>query len=101
MPPVIEIKFQGLDPSPAVEAFARAWVAKLDRVYDRIGRCDVVIASPHRHHRHGRRYHVRVVLAVPGPDIVADASPADDGSHEDVYVAVRDAFRAARRQLER
>jgi ribosome-associated translation inhibitor RaiA len=95
-----EIKFQGVEPSAAVEAFALAWTAKLDRMFDRIERCEVVIASPHHRRRHGRDYHVRIVVGVPGPDIVVAAPPAADGSHEDIYVAVRDAFRAARRQLQ-
>jgi hypothetical protein len=42
---------------------------------------------------------VRVTVAVPGPDIVVSCDHAPDDAHEDAYVAVRDAFRAARRQL--
>ncbi len=88
-----------MDPSPALESFARRWAAKLANIYDRIERCDVVIERPHQRQHQGQRVHVRVTVAVPGPDIVVTADPDPDGAHEDAFVAVRDAFRAARRQL--
>jgi cold shock CspA family protein len=37
---------------------------------------------------------------MPGEEIIADRHPAKHQAHEDVYVALRDAFNAARRQLE-
>lgn len=40
-----------------------------------------------------------VAVAVPGPDIKVSRDHSLDGAHEDLYVAIRDAFRAARRQL--
>ena len=45
-------------------------------------------------------YHVRVDLALPGHQIVAGREPALHRAHEDVYVAIRDAFDAVRRRLE-
>ena len=95
----VEITFRGMEPSESVERFVRAWADKLDHVFERIERCEVVIEAPHRH-RHGQPFRVRIALAIPGPDIVVNRDPAADGPHEDVYVALRDAFRAARRQLE-
>jgi ribosome-associated translation inhibitor RaiA/cold shock CspA family protein len=96
----VEITFKELDRSDAMEARIRDWVAKLERVYDRIVRCDVMVETPHRHHRNGRQFHVRVRLTVPGGEIVASHDPGPDETHEDFYVALRDAFLAARRQLE-
>lgn len=96
----IEIKFIGIEPSTALETFVRDWAGKLAHVSDTIERCAVVIDRPHRHHRHGRRYEVRIALAVPGPDIVVGDHGGLSGAHEDVFVAVRDAFRAARRCLD-
>jgi hypothetical protein len=37
---------------------------------------------------------------VPGKDVVVDRAKPIDHAHEDVYVAVRDAFDAAVRRLE-
>lgn len=100
MPFPLTITYRDLTPSPAIEGFVRRWASRLETVYDRVERCQVVIERPHQHHRHGQRYHVRVTLAVPGPDIEVSRDHALDGAHEDLYVAIRDAFRAARRQLE-
>lgn len=39
-------------------------------------------------------------MAVPGGDIIIRRDPAEKHAHEDVFVAVRDAFHAARRRLQ-
>jgi cold shock CspA family protein/ribosome-associated translation inhibitor RaiA len=96
----VEITFRDIERSEAVEARIRDWVEKLDRIFDRIVRCEVVVDDPHRRHHKGHQYYVRVRLTVPGSEIVSSHSPGDDGAHEDVYVAVRDAFLATKRQLE-
>jgi ribosome-associated translation inhibitor RaiA len=96
----IEVRFRDMDTSPALEHFVRRWAAKLGRIHDRIARCDVVSERPHQHHRHGQHVRVRVTVGIPGPDIVVSYDQELDGAREDAYVAVRDAFRAARRQLE-
>jgi ribosome-associated translation inhibitor RaiA len=88
-----EIVFRGMPASPAVEAMVRRWIARLDRAYDRIIRCGVVIELPHRHGRHGQPFHVRIELAVPDHIIVVAQES------EDIYALVGDAFHAARRQL--
>lgn len=96
----VEIRFRDMDSSPALEQFVQRWAAKLSRVHDRIKSCEVVIERPHQSHRNGQRVHVRIALAMPGPDVMVSHCQELDGAHEDAYVAVRDAFRAARRQLE-
>lgn len=96
----VEVTFKELSKSEALEARVRELVDRLERVYDRIVRCEVMIETPHRHHRSGRQYHVRVRLTVPGGEIVASHDPGPDEAHEDAYVALRDAFVAVRRQLE-
>lgn len=96
----VEITFKEMERSDAVEARIRELAAKLERVYDRVVRCDVMVETPHRHQHKGRQYHVRVRLTVPGGEIVASHDPGPNESHEDVYVALRDAFNAAKRQLE-
>lgn len=75
-------------------------VANLETFFDRIIRCEVAISSPHHHHHRGRIYHIRIVLDVPGRNIVVSRESEKDGSHEDIYVALRDAFKAAGRQLQ-
>jgi ribosome-associated translation inhibitor RaiA/cold shock CspA family protein len=97
----VDITFKEMDATDALNLRIQEGVAKLERVYDRITRCEVLVDAPHRHHRKGREYHVRIRLTVPGGgELVASHDPGPDGAHEDVYVALRDAFNAARRQLE-
>ncbi|MBI5379065.1 MAG: ribosome-associated translation inhibitor RaiA [Nitrospirae bacterium] len=81
--------------SEAAENAIREKAAKLDRYYDRITSCRVVVEAPHRRHHQGVLYNVRVDLTVPGGELLVKREP-----HEDLYVAIRDAFDAARRQLE-
>ena len=96
----LQITFHQLPPSPALEADVRARVDELATFFDRIVSCRVLIEAPHNHHHQGQLYRVRIELGVPGERIVVGRSPDEDGAHGDPYVAVRDAFRAARRQLE-
>ncbi len=96
----VDITFRGMTPSPSVEAAVERWVARLKHVYDRIECCTVVVDKPCRRHRHGARFHVRIALAIPEHSISVSHDPGRGEAHTDVYVAVSDAFRAARRQLE-
>jgi ribosomal subunit interface protein len=96
----VQITFRDMSPSEALEANVREKAQKLDRFYDRIMGCRVVVEAHHKHHHKGNLYHVRIDLTVPGQELVVSREPVEDHSHEDVYVAVRDAFDAARRQLE-
>lgn len=96
----LQITFRNMDSSDAVEAGVRDKAAKLDEFFDHIMSCRVVIEAEHRHHHKGNLYHVLIDIRVPGDEIVASRNPDRHHAHEDVYVAVRDAFDAAYRQLE-
>jgi len=96
----VQITFRYMEPSPAIDTKIRERAAKLDRYYHRIMGCRVVVEAPHRHHHQGKLYHVRVDLTVPGGELVVSREPAEHHAHEDVYVAIRDAFNAAQRRLE-
>ena len=96
----VQVTFKNMDPAPAVEAKIRERAAKLDRFYDRIMGCHVVVEAPHRHHRKGHRYRVRIVLTVPGRDVEVTHEGPENPAHADILVAVRDAFDAARRRLQ-
>jgi len=96
----VEIVFHNVDHSPAVEAAARERVAKLEQIAPDITSCRVTIEAPHKHHRQGNLFAVRIDLRYPGGETIANRSRSGDHAHEDVYVAMRDAFNAARRQLQ-
>jgi hypothetical protein len=95
----LEVTFRGMSPSPTVEASIQRWIHRLERNVGGIEHCSVVIDQPHRHGRQGNRFHVRLGLHVAGRDIAVARDPERDGRHENLYVAIADAFRAARRQI--
>lgn len=96
----LQITFRDIPHSESVEAIVREKAAKLDQYFEKIMTCRVMIESPHTHHHQGMLYHVRVDITVPGAELVASRSADKNHAHEDVYVAIRDAFDAAKRQLQ-
>jgi ribosomal subunit interface protein len=89
-----------MESSDAVETRIRELAGKLERFYDRITSCHVVVQAPHRSQQKGRLFEVHIQMRVPGEEIVVNRERPYDHGHEDVYVAVRDAFAAMERRLE-
>ena len=94
-----EIHFHDMDRSEAVEQAVRDRAAKLEKFYDRITSCHVYVHAVQRNQRQGNHYEVRLEVRVPGTELAVSNQPGDRRAHEDVYVAVRDAFDAMERQL--
>lgn len=91
----LQISLRGMQHSDAIDQAVREKAAKLDRFYDHITSCRVVIAVDGRHKRHGRDITVHIDLKVPGGELAVTHE-----HDEDIQVALRDAFDAARRRLE-
>lgn len=96
----LQITFQGFPHSSAVEANIREKAEKLDKFYPHITRCRVIVGAKHHHRHKGNLYHVSIDISTPQKEIVVSHAHENKQSYEDVYVAIRDAFKAARRQLE-
>lgn len=96
----LQITFRHLDPSEAIENNIRKHADELDQFYDHIMSCHVVVDAAHQHHHQGKLYQVHIDVTVPGREFVASREPGQHHAHEDIYVAIRDAFNAIRRQLE-
>lgn len=97
----LEIVFREVTPyKDAIEAEVRKRADKLERFYDRILNVRVVVEAPHRRRREGNVFQVKIDLSVPNKVIMVDREHRKLRSHEDVFVAIRDAFDAVRRQLE-
>ena len=96
----LQITFRHMETSEALEAKIREKVSSLERFADHITGCRVTVEAPHQHHHKGQLFNVKVDITLPGTEIVADRHPDKHHAHEDVYVALRDAFKATRRQLE-
>jgi ribosomal subunit interface protein len=91
----LQITIRGIEHSEALETHIRDKANKLEEFFDRIMSCRVVVEVPHKHHQQGKQFNVRIDIGVPGSEIAVTRDHA-----EDVYVALRDAFDAAKRQLE-
>jgi ribosomal subunit interface protein len=91
----LQITIRDVEHSDALEAHIREKAGKLDEFFSHIMSCRVVVEMPHKHHQQGKNFTVRIDIGVPGNEIVVNRDHA-----EDVYVALRDAFDAAKRQLE-
>ncbi len=92
----LQITMHNVRPSDALEARIRDNVGKLERFQPRITSCRVFVEEPERHKHQGREFHVRIEVRSPGGAQMISTLQR----HEDVHVAVRDAFDAVRRQLE-
>jgi cold shock CspA family protein len=112
-------------PSEVIEAHIREKTQWLELFYDGIMGCRVLVEAPHQHHRRGKQYHVRIDLTVPGGELVIKRVPrlivdrpahfqrapediesaesrelSKYAAHDDIQLAIRDAFDVARRKLQ-
>lgn len=100
MPTPLQVQFHNLAPSPAIEDAVRKFADRLERFHPDIMSCRVTVEASHRHKVKGNLYHIVVDVKTKGDEIVVSRAPDDRQEHEDIYVAIRDAFNATRRQLQ-
>ena len=91
----LQITVRDVPHSPALDARIREKATKLEEFHPRITGCHVTVGESGKHSRQGRQFVVRIDLRVPGREIAVTRE-----HDEDVFIALRDAFHAARRQLE-
>ena len=114
----LQITFRSGISVPDSELWIRSEAAKLENFYRRIMACRVTVESPHRHHKEGSPYHVRIDLTVPCGELVVKHEPTlrtrarqmgeseiRKGSevrtpHKHLRQAIHDAFKSAGRRLE-
>jgi len=96
----LQITFRGIPHSDAVEAKIREKASKLDRFHSHIMSCRVAVEAEHHRHHQGNQYHIRVDITTPRKELVISREHHDKKAYEDIYVAIRDAFNVATRQLE-
>jgi hypothetical protein len=95
------VAFQGCEPSDPVRASIAREFERLETHDHRITSGRVTVIAPSDHHRNGTGFQIHILLTLPPHEnIVVCRSPSDDGRHAHAEVAVKDAFAAARRQLD-
>jgi ribosomal subunit interface protein len=91
----LEVSTRDVTLSSQIEAELRKRADKLERHYNRVTSCRIALERPTGNHHHdGGPYRVRVDVTLPGSELVADKQA------EDIFIAIRDAFDAAERQME-
>lgn len=99
----LEIAFHNLQASESVEAEIRRQVRRLEVRYGHLTGCRVSVEALHQQHQTGNLFEVHVTLSVPGRDLVVSREPhhaRERHAHPDVYSSLREAFKAAEKQLE-
>ena len=94
-----QVVYRKIDQSDSVDAYIEKKVTKLQRLVEEIILCRVVLEAPHQHHNKGKSYHVTIELVLPNLSIVVSNDHHDKGDHEDLYIALRDAFTAINKQV--
>ncbi len=91
----LQVTFRNIPSSEAIEAHITEKASKLDKYYDRIMSCRVVVDSTQRRQHQGKLFGVKIAITVPRKELAVTRE-----ENEDVYVAIRDAFDHASRRLE-
>ncbi|MDH3241527.1 MAG: HPF/RaiA family ribosome-associated protein [Alphaproteobacteria bacterium] len=95
----VQITFRDIDPSDAIEARIFDRVKRLEKFAGRATGLNVTVAAPHQSGHKGKIYQFTLELRMPKDDIVVRQGDTPNHAHEDVYVALRDAFAALERQV--
>ena len=99
----LEITFHNTDPSPALETEIRKHVGKLEKLYDRLVGCRVSVEALHHQHQTGNIYDVHIEMRVPGHGQLVVSHephrPKQRYARPSARTSVRDAFKAAEKQL--
>jgi ribosomal subunit interface protein len=96
----VQVTFRNMSTSEALEAAIRERAAKLDRFHPRIMACRVAVEAARHRQMRGLVFHVRVDVTVAHGEVVASGDTSAPTPHENVYIALRDAFDDVRRRLE-
>lgn len=92
----VQVTIKDIPNSQALENHVREKAQKLSQFCQTINSCRVVIEVPQKHKHQGKLFSVHIDLTVPGKELAVSHN-----QDEDVYIAIRDAFHAIERQLQR
>jgi ribosomal subunit interface protein len=94
-----QVVFHNIDQTSAIADAVQKRINKLERFCDQIITGRVVLDSPHNNHHKGKVYSVGLEIHTPFKEVRVNQEQHDNHAHEDLYIAIRDAFNAAERQL--
>lgn len=94
-----QILFHKIDQSHALVHAVQKRINKLERFCDQIMSGRVVLDSPHNCHLKGKVYSVSIEIHTAVKEVIVNQEQHNNHAHEDLYIAIRDAFDVAERQL--
>jgi ribosome-associated translation inhibitor RaiA len=93
----LRISFRELQSTRALESRIRDHLMRLERFHPPILQCHVIIDASAPHATKAAAVEITIELKVPGCEICVHRAPGPD--QDDLYIALRDAFDAAKRLL--
>lgn len=115
---ISHLQYRDVAASPALTRLVETELLRLKRHHPNLQICQVTIGRSHRHHQHGRQFEVTLHLMNDLGELLVNRRPSTRAlrqslsgrpatkavergtSHADPYLTVREAFGAARRQLD-
>ena len=96
----LEIILKNVDQKEEVQAVIYEKVAKLEQVCDHIISCRIFVEQNPTHQHKSCSYHIRLDVRMPPHHEIVVKRDSGRNVHENLPVVVREAFMAARRQVE-
>ena len=94
-----QVLFHNIVQTDALAQAVQKRINKLERYCDQIMSGRVVLDAPHNNHYKGKVYSVGIEIHTSLKEIIVNQGKQNNHAHEDLYIAIRDAFNAAERQL--
>ncbi len=94
-----EISFRNVEATPELKAAIKGRIEDMEKLYDLLIGCHVMVESRHRRRQTGNPVQVRIEVTLPGRRLVVNRDPSDEPWHADPFLAVGDAFDDLRRRL--
>ncbi len=96
----LQIAFHNLPHSRVIESAIQEAADRLEDTHDRITSCRVIVDQPHRHHKEGNHFQVRIDLKMAGTELVVKREHAGGLAYGDLTLVIQDAFEEMQGQIE-
>jgi len=96
---ILEVSFREMEGDKSVERTIREKVRKLVEAFPRIGICRITLEGRQRRQRSGKRYRIRIVMALPEREFVVAGESKGSEVCEPLTRVLADTFSRARRVL--
>jgi cold shock CspA family protein len=96
----LQIAFHNLPHSRVIERAIQEAVDRLENSHDRITSCRVIVDKPHRHHKEGNLFQIRIDLKMPGAEMVIKRESDGSLAYSELSLVIQQAFEEMQAQIE-